>query len=89
MTLLEDVKDGVSCHRSFRCFDRNVRPWLAYRQQMSSVIGLICVCDRIILSDTFEWVEEGENFAPRIGGTFVSELDVQLAAVSDSPNRYI
>ena len=66
MILLEDVKEGVNCHRSFRCFERNVRPWLAYRQQMSSVIGLICVCNRIILTDTFEWVEEGENFAPRI-----------------------
>jgi hypothetical protein len=41
-------------------------PWLAFRQQMSSVIGLICVYNRIILTDTFEWAEEGENFAPRI-----------------------
>lgn len=54
---------------------------------MSSVIGLICVYNRIILTDTFEWVEEGEDFAPQIdlNGAHVSEMDVQLAAVSDSP----
>lgn len=33
---------------------------------MSSVIDLICVYNRIILTDKFEWAEEGENFAPRI-----------------------
>lgn len=34
--------------------------------QMSSVIGLMCVYNRIILTDKYEWIEEGENFAPRI-----------------------